>query len=133
MFKILKQFNYDAFDGNLEIWILGIILIFIYDIFYKEDYTKLLMVNTQKIMRADEALHKIKFFLELIDKKNVKKPYRILLKGYIFHHEESCETKECPLKVYKKKMIDNQENIIEDENKLLFAHCNKLYEISLSK
>ena len=131
--KLFQLFNFTGFDGNLEIWALGLVLITIYDIFHKEDYTKLLMVNTQKIMRSDEALHKIKFFLELIDKRNTKKSYRILLKGYIFHHEENCEYKECSLKIYKKKMIEDPEGLIEEENKLLLAHCNRLYEITLSK
>jgi hypothetical protein len=130
---MFKVFQYDGFDGNLEIWLLGIVLVTIYDIFYKEDYSKLLMVSTQKIVRAEEALRKIKFFLELIDKRNTKKSYRILLKGYVFHHEENCEYKECSLKLYKKKMIENPNSIYEDENKLLLSHCNRLYEISLSK
>ena len=91
------------------------------------------MIGQNKIIRPEEAMKKIKFFLELIDKRNSKKSYRILLKGYIFDHEESCEFKECSLKDYKIKMMENCEILKEDENKLLLSHCNRLYEISLLK
>ena len=130
MFQVLENSGY---DGIIVIWILGIFLIIAYVVFFKEDYTKLLMVGTQKIMRAEEAIRKIKILLELIDERKSKKSFGILLKGYIYHHEESCEFKECPLKIYKKRMLENPNTVFEDENKLLISHCNHLYEITLLK
>jgi len=130
--KILYFFNAYGFDGNIEVWLIGVVLIIIYQVFYKKDYTNLCLIDTQKLMSAEEAITKINFFLELVDKRNSKESFKIILKGYIFQHEEICEIKDCPLKVYKKKLLENCETLKEEEYKLLLAYCKILYDVSIS-
>lgn len=133
--KILLLFGFKDLDGNIEIWLVGFFLYTLYEFFYKNDYTNLLMSHTTNIVDADDILQKINFFLELIDKKDTNKSYGILLKGYIFHHEEVCEKKECPLKIVKKILLDEQNAENKDVNKtaLLLSHCNQIYETALQK
>jgi len=85
------------------------------------------------LLSPEEATVKINFFLEMVDKKNTKEAYKILLKGYIFQHEEVCEIKDCPLKAYKKKIVENPIIEKEDEYKLLMTYAKILFEISINK
>jgi len=71
--------------------------------------------------------------LELVDKKDTKESFNIILKGYIFQHEEVCEIKDCPLKAYKKKVLENPLLLKEDEYKLLMAYSKILFETSINK
>ena len=134
--KILLLFDYNDLDGNLEIWIVGVILYTLYELFYKDDYAKLLMTKTDSITDFDNVIQKINFFLELTDKQESNKAYGILLKGYIFHHEETCDKKDCSLKILKNQMSeesDLQENKDSNKTALLMGHCNQMYEAALQR
>lgn len=132
-FLFLKKLNYDGQKGNLEIWILGMIINFIYILYLKEDFMKLLMTSTQKLSRPELALRKIYYFLKMIDKKNSTKKYGIFLKGFIFQHEETCDIEGCSLKKYKEKMIKGPKLSKSDQDFLLMTYCMKMFEIALFK
>ena len=130
--KILNFFGYYGFDGTIEVWIIGNVLIILYQLFYKEDYTNLCLIDTQKLMSAEEAITKINFFLELVDKRNTKESFKIIMKGYVFQHEEVCQIKDCPLKVYKKKLLENNDSLKNEEYKLFLSYCKILYDVSIA-
>jgi len=93
------------------------------------------MTHTNTIADADDIIQKINFYLDLTDKRDSNKSYGILLKGYIFHHEELCERNDCPLKVVKKLLLEENEHENKELNKttLLLSHCNIIYEQALQK
>ena len=46
----------------------------------------------------------IRYFLHLIHTKEHNRRNAIILKGYIYHHEDSCPIADCQLKLYKNMM-----------------------------
>ena len=55
------------------------------------------------------------YLLELVDKSHNDRKSNILLKGYIYVHEESCTNSECPLKIYLKE-IEKSEKLLKKSN-----------------
>ena len=52
----------------------------------------------------------IRYFLHLVQTKDHDRKNAIILKGYIYHHEDSCPNQDCQLKLYKIGIIQNSKN-----------------------
>ena len=120
------------------------------------------MIHTDFITNSEDIKQKINFIMELADKRKTNKAYGILIKGYVFQHEERCEKQDCSLKIVKKLMqeehninstrnleVGNIANEVRDVNvghighlsenreanitTLLFSYCNQIYENAIHK
>ena len=66
----------------------------------KDKRFNLLLMNINKFSEGGSVFKQLRYFLELVDKSHNDRRSNILLKGYIYVHEESCTNSECPLKRY---------------------------------
>jgi hypothetical protein len=130
---ILNYFEATDFDGTFELWCIILSIILIFNIFYSPNYNKNFIFSLDNLAKPEQALQRIIFFLQLIDMRHEHKEFDLLLRGFIFKHEEDCEIKECPLKIYKQKYLDMNEKSKMDEDKLLMNYCHRLYEVSVAK
>jgi hypothetical protein len=127
----LNKFGVTTFDGYCLIWAIITILISILELSTKMDFD-----NFDKVVLYPyDALSNMLNFIYLIDNKQKSQYCSYIVEGYIFKHENSCNFKECSLKVYKDKYYNNSEQGItnDDSKKLLISHCNKLYEQHIEK
>lgn len=86
-------------------------------------------------------LYKINYYMLLIHSKESNRMASIELKGFIYDHEEICDKKDCPLKLYiqniagmvkdKKRKVGR--NLGAENNHLLWSYANKLFQMGLSK
>ena len=66
----------------------------------KDKRYSLLLMNINKFSEGGSVFKQLRYFLELVDKSHNDRRSNILLKGYIYVHEESCTNSECPLNRY---------------------------------
>ena len=112
---LLKVLENAAFDGGIFILFIGGFMISYIILTQKDKRFKLLLMNINKFSEGDSVFKQIRYFLELVDKSNKDRKSNILLKGYIYVHEENCTNSECPLKRYLQE-IEKQDKIIVDKN-----------------
>ena len=142
------MFDYSGFDGNLELWTIGVILFIVFTIFRMKKITfiKLTRILDVKVENPTEAIQNTSLLIEIMDKKKYIKSYDILLKGFIFQHEETCEKPSCPLKKMKNMYSANTSNntnsssntisnntYIDSERALMSSYLNGAYEFYLEK
>lgn len=115
--NLLRFFKIYGFDANFEVWSVGFIVILVYEYLVRIDYSELLIIDINKITSSQRALRKLFFFIELIEKRHVRKDYEILLKGYVFRHLENCVHTNCHLKDYQEHYLSTGfENLNHEEN-----------------
>lgn len=116
--NLLRFFNINGFDANFEVWAIGFVVIIVYEYLVRVDYSELLIVNINKVTSPEKALKKLFFFIELIEKRHVRKDYEILLKGFVFRHLETCNHTNCHLKAYQDHYLSTSfENLNEENNR----------------
>lgn len=98
---IVKILEHTDFSAGLEIYFLGVPLVIALVLFDKDKRVELLVKNINNFQRGEEVALQIRYFLHLVMSRDHDKRSDILLKGYIFHHEDSCLHSECQLKIYK--------------------------------
>lgn len=92
--------------------------------------------NFKQFEKGEDYQNYIRYFLKLFDEKN--KEAEVILKGFIYSHEESCEIIECPLREYRNS-ISREEYGIDSTKKqatiedYLFMFAEKVFNIGLSK
>ncbi len=89
----------------------------------------LLFTSFNKFQKGEKIQKQIKYFLELVDKREFDRDCKILLKGYISIYEESCNIPECALKKY----LYNLDNNNMDTTAFLLQHAEALYQNEISK
>ena len=124
--KVLEN---TLFDGCLPLFFIGIPIIITIMISFSENQVSLLYQSLNKIQKGEKLQKQIKFFLELIDKKEFDRDSKIILQGYITIYEESCNIQECALKKY----IYNLEFNNIDTIGFLIQHAETLYQNGISK
>jgi hypothetical protein len=112
----------------LALFILGIPVVVIYILTLKDQKLRILMTNINKFQKGDMYLMHVRYFLELIDKKDTDRNARVFLKGYIITYEESCTLKDCPLKKYIYSLEKGMET-----NVFLLQHAETLFQNGISK
>jgi hypothetical protein len=90
--KILEQ---TRFSGALQLYFLGLPLIIGLIIFDRDERVKLLLKNINNFQKGEEVALQIRYFLHLISTKDHDRKNAIILKGYIYHHEDTCPNQEC--------------------------------------
>ena len=98
--KVLEK---SQFDGGIFLFFIGCPIISYIILTQKDQRFKELLTNINKFDKGDYVFRQIRYFLELADKKGKDRQSNILLKGYIYVHEETCVLSDCPLKKYLKE------------------------------
>ncbi len=98
--KVLEK---AAFDGGIFLFFIGCPIVSYIIITQKDQRFSELLTNINKFDKGDYVFRQIRYFLELADKKGKHRQSNILLKGYIYVHEETCTLLDCPLKKYLKE------------------------------
>ena len=113
---LLKVLENAAFDGGIFILFIGGFMVSYIIITQKDTRFKLLLMNINKFSEGDSVFKQIRYFLELVDKSHKDRKSNILLKGYIYVHEESCTNSECPLKRYLQEIEKQEKAFSNDKN-----------------
>ena len=113
---LLKILENAAFDGGIFILFIGGFMVCFIIITQKDKRFKLLLMNINKFSEGDSVFKQIRYFLELVDKSHKDRKSNILLKGYIYVHEESCTNSECPLKRYLQEIEKYEKTMVMDKN-----------------
>ena len=100
---IVKILENAAFDGGIFLMFIGSPIVSYIILTQKDQRFKELLTNINKFDKGDYVFRQIRYFLELADKKGKHRQSNILLKGYIYVHEETCTLSDCPLKKYLKE------------------------------
>ena len=101
-----------TFDGGLQIYFLGLPLVGLMEAYRKDDRVALLNKNINSFQRGEEVALQIRYYLNLVMTRDTDRRNAIILRGYIYHHEDQCSYSECCLGQYKRlmKMSINQKN-----------------------
>ena len=74
---------------------LGIPLIFALIVFKKDERVDNLMLNVSNFLKGEEVMEQVRYFMQLVSKKDSDRNSDIILKGYVFQHEDSCPNEQC--------------------------------------
>jgi len=166
---LAKLLESTDFSGALQLYFLGLPLVIGLVIFDRDDRVNLLLQNINNFQRGEDVAHQIRYFLHLLQAGkegngmggssgsgmggtnsagNADRKNAIILKGYVFHHEDSCPNGECQLKQYKNSLIQSIKNKKQsstsqkrhnsmkentDNQQLLLQHAKNMYRIGIQK
>lgn len=88
------------FNGGMQIFFMSIPLISIMIITKRDKRNTLLLKQLSSFDNPDDWLLKIRFYIALVQHKDLNRESAVQLNGFLFHHEETCTMNICPLKVY---------------------------------
>jgi hypothetical protein len=81
---------------------IGVPIVSIY-LYYASDETEyILSKRINECKKGEEIQKHIRYFLHFADHRGKERDVDIILKGYVYNHEEGCTESDCPLKDYKK-------------------------------
>lgn len=123
--KILENTN---FNGNLSLFFLGVPIIIVIILTNYDNKLSVLLTNINKFQKGEKVQTQIRYFLELIDKKDLDRNSKVLLKGYIYLVEEACTLPDCALKKYIYNLENNMDTLA-----FLLQHAESLYQNGISK
>ena len=63
---------------------LGIPLIFALIVFKKDERVDNLMLNVSNFLKGEEVMEQVRYFMQLVSKKDSDRNSDIILKGYVF-------------------------------------------------
>ena len=121
----LKYINYMKTN---YLFLIGGILIIIYNIYCSNRYQKEYWNNIDKIYSTKGKLHYIIKFINVIDRRNNSRKYKIILNSLIEKIELYCINPHCKIKQYLnhlKKGIDS--------SLLLYDYCEEIFKETMSK
>ena len=110
-------------------FILGIPIIFAYISTLSNKGIELLFTSLNKFESGEKVQKQIRFYLDLVHKKEKARDSHTILRGYINIYEETCTLQECALKKYLYNLTYN--NL--DTTLFLLQHAENLYQNGISK
>ena len=116
------------FGGGIYLFLLGLVLIFIYCLFYAKTYLEFLNINNSDFNNSQDYINYIKSYLNILNNKEISRNNSMVLTTFIEKFEEGCVNKNCILKKY---LISLSKGF--DSNFLLLQYAQKLYKIGLNK
>ena len=125
---ILKIFKAWEIGGGLYLFILGILLIFIYCIYYMKNYTDFLKLNYNELNNSTIFLNYIKAFLQITKQRKDTRDNSIILTSLIQKIEQRCTNNKCILKKYLECLSNGF-----DSNYLLLLFAQKLFKIAINQ
>ena len=129
---LLKILENAAFDGGIFILFIGGVMVTYIIITQKDKRFNLLLMNINKFSEGGSVFKQLRYFLELVDKSHNDRRCNILLKGYIYVHEESCTNSECPLKRYLQEIEKNKKNQIPGDKTVISGVNNYATNININ-
>ena len=126
LFGLILKYIY--YSKTIYLFLIGGILIIIYNIYYSNRYQKEYWNNIDKIYSNRRKLHYIVKFINVIDKRNNSRKYKILLKSLIEKIELYCINPNCKIKQYL-----NHLNKGIDSSILLYDYCDEIFKEIISK
>jgi len=102
---IAKIFENTDFNGALQLYFLGLPLVIGAIIFKKDHRNAILLRNLNNFQKGEDALLQIRYYLNLVMRKDTMRSKQIILEGYIYHHEDWCASADCSLKQYKANLL----------------------------
>ena len=121
-------FQYNDYIGTNYLFILGAILIIIYQIYYGNKYQDESWKNMNFIYTNQERLIYILKNIEIIEKRNQCRKNRILFKILIEEIELYCTDPNCKIKQYMHQLKKGNDSSI-----LLYEYCENLFKLTISK
>lgn len=125
---ICKLLEYTSFNGGLELFFVGIPIVSIIILCLKDVKLSLLLTNINKFEKGEMVGRQVRFFLDLVDKKDTERISKIRLRGYIFLHNEQCSLADCPLEKYVKEL-----ELGKDIIAYLYQHAQYIFQLGISK
>ena len=123
--KIIQNFH---FNGGLYLFFFGIILIILFCFFYNDNYTDFLIINFSNINSSTNCLNYIKYYLKMIEAKDISRDSLLIFNSFISKAEERCNNKKCVLNKYLESLSKGI-----DSKFLLLQYAEKLFKIAISK
>jgi len=142
MMLILVMLLQDSeFTGGVQLFFLGAPIVGAILFAIPNGRQKLLMKPIEQFESGEEWYTKIRQYIYLIHLKDSSRAAALELKGFIYDHEETCDKKDCPLKLYKQNIVgmvkDKKRkvgrNLGAENNNLLWSYANKLFQVGLAK
>lgn len=124
---IAKIFESSEFDGPIQLFFIGIPIVVTIVLTEKNGLFTLLLTNLSKFEKGETVIKQVRYFLELCDKKEIDRKSKLLLKGYIEYHVETCGLVDCPLKKYL------AEGSKSESVAFLYHHAQTMYQMAISK
>jgi len=125
---ICKFLEYTSFNGGLELFFVGIPVVSVIILYLKDVKLSLLLTNINKFEKGEMVGRQVRFFLDLVDKKDTERVSKIRLRGYIFLHNEQCSLADCPLEKYVKELESGKDIIA-----YLYQHAQNIFQLGISK
>ena len=116
------------FGGGFHLFVLGIILIFLYCLFYVKTYIQFLHLNFNDMNTCQDYINYIKAYLKIIMEKKIFRDSSMILTSFIEKMEDRCINNNCILKKYLESLSKGF-----DSNFLLLQYAQKLFKIALKK
>ena len=123
--KIFQNFN---FNGGLYLFFLGFILIILFCFYYNRNYADFLSINFNNINSSINCLNYIKYYLNIIESKDISRDSLLIFNSFIEKIEEKCTNKKCVLRKY----LESSSKGINSKF-LLLQYAEKLFKIAISK
>jgi hypothetical protein len=124
---VAKIFEDSEFDGPIQLFFIGIPIVVTIVLTEKNGLFTLLLTNLSKFEKGETVIKQVRYFLELCDKKDIDRKSKLLLKGYIEYHVETCGLVDCPLKKYL------AEGSKPESVAFLYHHAQTMYQMAISK
>ena len=125
---ICKVLESTSFNGGLELFFVGIPIVSIIILCLKDQKLSLLLTNLNKFEKGEMVSKQVRFFLDLVDKKDTERKSKIRLRGFIYIHNEQCTLIDCPLKKYVKELESGKDIIA-----YLYQHAQSMFQLGISK
>jgi len=129
------------FNGGIQAFLSGLPLIIIFFITRNDHRKKLLFKEIEAFDNGNEWYTKVRYYISFLKDKDMTREIIVELKGFIYNHEEKCNNKTCPLRIY----IHNINTLIKDNKRkkqsktvaenygLLMRYANTLFLQGLAK
>lgn len=140
--KILENTNY---SGGFQLYFLGMPLLIGLIVFEPDERQKLLLKNLNNFDNGDDVALQIRYYLRLVQTRDLNRRNGVILNGYIYHHEDFCPNSDCKLKVFKQKSKDlvaqkrklkksGAPAATQDElHEILMQHAKSMYKAGITK
>ena len=121
-------FKHIGYSGTSYLYIIGTILIILYNIYYENFYQNIYWKNINYMYSNQERLNYIIRCINIVEKRNESRKNKIILKSMIEKVELYCINPQCTIKQY---LLQLKKGI--DSSILLYDHCEDIFKLNIVK
>jgi len=129
-----------SFNGGMQAFIMAVPLIGIIIITRTSRRQILLLKNLEDFDNPEEWFLKIRYYIDIVQHKEINREAAVQLNGFMFHHEESCINVNCPIKAYTSALIASLKDKKKKQTKagnesfvLLMSYAKQLFSQGITK